>query len=117
MIDLNTLDYSDSKELFNFAKENVGLAEEYRRSRSRYGSAKRFLNIKLAEGYKNGTIDTKMAQEKAIMLLTQDDYKCTIAYEAVVKEEEAYKGMEQVIKAREHVVSLAQSLCKISPKQ
>ncbi len=117
MINLKDLDYSDTKELFRFATETVTLAEEYKTSRVRYGSAKRYLNQQLAKAYDAGSVETKMSYEKSLLLLSEQTGELKLAYKALTEEEENYKGMERVIEARQSVVSLAQSLCKFNTKQ
>lgn len=111
-MNLKDIDYTDSIKLFDFAKETIGLAEKYKESRILFSRAKRFLNLELAKAYCNETVSKGLAIEKAFLDLCKNK-ECRDFYEVMITEEHTYKGLEQVLKARQNAVSLAQSLCKI----
>jgi len=115
----NQYDYEEEKKLKEFAKETVEIADEYANARSVYAEAKLRMDGRLAEAYKLNRTDPKagiketLAIEKAYLQLTIDDPEAKADYDRVIKEEQSYKAIEAVLKARESYVSLNQSLIKI----
>jgi hypothetical protein len=106
-------DYEEEQRLKEFAKETVRIADEYANARAEYAEAKLKMDSKLADAYETGKIKDTLAVEKAYVQLTLNDPETEEDYKKFVKEEQAYKGLEQVLKARETYVSLHQSLIKI----
>ena len=106
------IDFNDEQQIQKFAIETVELAKQYKDSRIEFGNAKFKLDKKLAEGYELEKIKQTMSYEKALIMLSVDDVETKISYESYIKSEQNYKGIEAVLKAREAVISLHQSLIK-----
>jgi len=106
------IDREDSDKLWAFSLKTCQIAEDYKLSREKYGSALKHLKLKLAVAYKNKTIERGIAQDKALIVLTINDKKAKLAFEAVIIEEQVYKGLEKVLEARQSVMSFNQSLIK-----
>lgn len=108
----NQYDFDEEQRLKNFANETVQIADEYAQARYNYSVAKLKMDSLLADAYKNQAIKESLATEKAYIQLTIDSPEAKEAYDQMVKEEQAYKGLEKVINAREGYVTLHQSLLK-----
>jgi len=102
-------DYDASKEMDSFVNETCEIAKEYAEARYNYAVAKLKMDSILAEAYKNKAIKESLAIEKAYLQLTIDNEEAKKDYEAMLKEEAGYKGLEQVLKAREGKRSWKQS--------
>ncbi len=108
----NQYDYDEERKLKDFAKETVEIADEYANARSLFAEAKLKMDGRLADAFKAGTIKETMAIEKAYIQLTVDNPEAKSEYEQMLKEEQSYKGLEQILEARKNYVSLHQSLIK-----
>lgn len=109
-------DYDEESVLKAFAKETVEIANEYADARYAFAEAKLKMDSRLADAYKNGTVKDSMAIDKAYIQLTVNEPEAKSEYEAMIKEEQAYKGLDQVLEARKNYVSLHQSLIKNKPQ-
>ena len=102
-------DHDASQEMDRFVNETCEIAKEYADARYNYAVAKLKMDARLAQAYKNKTIKESLAIEKAYLQLTIDDVEAQVDYETMLKEEAGYKGLEQVLKAREGKRSWKQS--------
>lgn len=109
----NQYDYDEEQKLKDFAKETVQIADEYANSRAGYAEAKLKIDDRLTNAYKTGLIKETLAVEKAYIRLMEDNPEAKAEYESMIREEQAYKGLEEVLKARAAYVSLHQSLIKV----
>ena len=105
------VDYSSEDKLTQHADNNIRISKEYLKSRHDLGVATFRLHQGLAEKWKDGTIEDKMALEKALIKLSMDDNYSHL-YEDYIKLKENCRGMEEVLKAIHSRISLGQSLIK-----
>lgn len=116
-------DYEEDQKLKAFSRETVAIADEYAEARMNYAVSKLKMDSLLVEAYASNRVDSKagikesLAIEKAYIQLTIDNPQAKEDYGTMIKEEQAYKGLEKVLKARENYVSLHQSLLKNKPNQ
>jgi len=110
------IDYQDSTQLWRFCMDNVELAELYAETRRQYSAALRHLKLELALAYKKDSIERKLAEEKAYILLASESGCCSEALKILLEKEAEYKGREKVMEARAAALSFNQSLLKIVPK-
>lgn len=114
-------DYDEEQKLKAFARETVAFADEYAEARMAYAVAKLKIDGRLVDAYALNRADSKtgiketLAIEKAYIQLTIENPEAKEEYGNMIKEEQNYKGLEQVLKARTHFVSLQQSLLKNKP--
>ena len=102
-------DHDASQEMDRFVNETCAISEEYADARYNCAVAKLKMDALLADAYKNKTIKESLAIEKAYLQLTIDNEEAKVNYEIMLKEEAGYKGLEQVLKAREGKRSWKQS--------
>lgn len=107
-------DYEDSKKLFAYSLRTAILGKEYSTSRKRFAAAQKVLKEKLGRAYQEGTINNKVAIEKAFILIAIKDEQAQHCLEVMTEEEGIFKGLELEISSRAGVVSLAQSLIRNS---
>lgn len=110
------IDYQDAKALWRFALENVEFAELYAEARKDYALALRHLKLELAKAYRDRLIDRKMAEDKAYLVLADNNDCCHDALKVMLEKEAEYKGREKVLEARAGALSFNQSLLKYEPK-
>ena len=110
------LDHSDCRALESLADKNIEAAKIYYQLRKECGSHKSFLYSKLKDAYKSGTIEKKHKEEKAFVMLAEQDDMCEAEFKNLVEKEDAYKGLEKVIDSRQARISLGQTIAKITPK-
>ena len=111
------MDYEAVDILRKDSQENIDLAYDYLKSRRAYGDAKRSLLISLANAYKDGSIDRKLSFEKQMLEISSRSTESLAHYEAMLKEEEHYKGLEKVLDAVANHISLNQSIMKYTSQQ
>lgn len=103
------VDYQESEKMDEFVSKTVTIAEEYANARYEWALAKLKMDSLLAEAYSNNAIKESLAVEKAYVQLTINNPEAKKDYESMIKEESNYKGLEQVLKAREGKKSWKQS--------
>jgi len=114
-------DYDEDQKLKQFSKETVAISEEYAESRVIYAEAKLKMDSRLVEAYKLNRLDSKtgikesLAIEKAYIQLTINDEETKKDYGTMIKEEQAFKGLERVLNARTGYITLHQSLLRNKP--
>lgn len=109
-------DYTEVTELQRLVTENIKWAGEYKQCRESYADARVKLDLAIANGYSNGTIDNKMAIEKAYLFLSAQNNEFKQAYIDMIKMEQMYKGWDKVIQTIQNKVSLGQTLAKANEK-
>lgn len=103
-------DYTDTVKLFNLSREGMKLSYRYFKVRMQLGVSRMNLARLLAQAYKNGTINLKMAREKAELYLTTIEPTALGHYETIVKGEEECEGLAELIKSIKSHCKLAESL-------
>jgi hypothetical protein len=106
------IDHQDAKQMWKFQMDTLQIADDYANARREYALALKTLKIGLAEHYKLKIIEQKHAEEKAYLLLAEDDGQYRIALQKLIFYEGEYKGLEQVLEARKGALSFNQSLIK-----
>lgn len=111
------MDWNDSKLLSDQANETIRIANEYRSVRKQWADAKLLLDCELALKYASNEVPTKLAYEKALVLIYQEAFtsgkqEIVKAYKDYVRMEADYKGLEKVLDANQNRISLCQSLIK-----
>jgi hypothetical protein len=109
---LDKIDWTDSNELFRFAVGTIKIAEEYQKARKLFAISRKTLKIGLVTAYKNKRIETRIAEDKAYLLMAYDQPEMKAALSDLIDYEQEYKGLEKVLETRQAAVSLAQSLIK-----
>lgn len=115
---MSTPDWNDSQRLTEFSEENIMTAGEYQKARQAWASAKRALDFLLVKGYKDEAINRKASYEKAILMIvehytgTPQEAEVNGYYKSFIEEEANYKGLEEILKAKQSKISLCQSLIK-----
>ena len=90
----------------------IDIAKQYHKSRCTFGFAKRFIDVSLAQAYRDEIIPPKLAYDKAIITLISKSEKVKKAYKEMVAEEQNYKGLEKIIDAIRSDITLTQSIIK-----
>jgi len=111
------IDYQDSKIMWSFQMDTLKVADDYAEARKQYAKALKTLKIALAQAYKNKTVERKIAEEKAYLILANDSEENRVSLQNLIFYEGEYKGLEQVLQARSGALSFNQSLMKAMPKQ
>lgn len=106
------IDYHDEGQLLQYAQETVELSDQYKNSRTTYATAKIALDLALAKAFDAGEIKETLSYDKALLKLVETDEGLKAEYEVMIGEEANYKGLEKVIDARKHYISLQQSMIK-----
>jgi len=110
------IDHEDAKQMWDFQMETLSVADDYAEARKEYAKALKLLKIALAKAYGNNQIERKISEEKAYLILADNDEDLKIALQKLIFNEGTYKGLEQVLLARQGALSFNQSLMKVSPK-
>jgi len=95
--DRYNIDYQDSKKMWEFALENCKVAEDYAESRALYSENLRKLKVALAKAYRDMSIERKIAEDKAYLVLADRDEELRTALMIVIEQEGVYKGLEKVL--------------------
>jgi len=111
------IDYQDAKEMWEFQMQTLKVADDYAEARQGFAKSLKVLKLKLAEAYKGNRIERKIAEDKAYLILADNDEDCKIALQNIIFYEGEYKGLEQVLQARQGALSFNQSLIKNQAKQ
>lgn len=113
------IDWHDSEGLNVLADKNIELAMAYSEARNDFADAKYALDIILSNAYATKEIDSKVAYEKALLLLMPGEKKKEVEqyYRVLLASESRYKGLERVIEANKDKLVLAMSLQKNQAKE
>jgi len=111
------IDYQDSKVMWEFQMQTLKVADDYAEARKGFAKSLKHLKLALATAYKNNQIERKLAEEKAYLILSDNDEDCRMALQNLIFFEGEYKGLEQVLQARQGALSFNQSLIKNQQKQ
>ena len=106
------IDWTDSKNLFDFGLKTVKIAGEYQAARKEFARHLKVLKLALAAAYKVREIERKLSEDKAYLVLAELDNTFRDSLMHLIDSENQYKGLEKVLEARQSVMSLAQSLIK-----
>ena len=111
------IDFQDSKMMWKFQMETLEVADSYAEARKQYAIALKKLKLGLATAYGNNSIERKLAEDKAYLVLALSDTEYSIALQNLILFEGEYKGLEQVLQARSGALSFNQSLIKNQQRQ
>jgi hypothetical protein len=111
-MDKYDIDYQDSKMMWAFQMKTLEIADQYAVARQEYAKALKILKVALAQAYKDQSIERKIAEEKAYLVLADRDTELRTALSNLILFEGEYKGLEQVLQARQGALSFNQSLIK-----
>ena len=111
------IDYNDSKAMWAFALENCKIADQYAEARKDYSISLRELKVALAKAYQNNSIERKIAEDKAYLVLSNGNEALRLSLHNLIEMEGVYKGLEKVLEARAGAMSFNQSLIKNEPKR
>ena len=111
------IDWHDTQKLWAFSMESCRISELYQRERKRYAGALKALKLTLAKHYGAGTIEKKIAEDKAYLILADRDIECREHLKNMIEAEGEYKGLEKVMDARSAALSFNQSLIKNESRQ
>jgi hypothetical protein len=106
------IDYQDSKMMWEFQMKTLEISDEYAEARREYAKALKTLKVALAKAYSDNSIERKIAEEKAYLVLADQDTEMRTALSNLILYEGEYKGLEQVLQARQGALSFNQSLIK-----
>ena len=109
---LDTIDWNDSNKVFAFGVGTVDVARDYQAARKTFANSLKTLKMGLANAYRTHKIDPKIAEEKAYLILANENPEMREALSNKIESEHEYKGLEKVLDTRQAVTSLAQSLIK-----
>ncbi len=111
------IDHQDAKQMWEFQMKTLEVADDYAEARKKYSIALKVLKIALAKAYGNNTIERKISEEKAYLILAENLEEHKIALQNLIFYEGEYKGLEQVLQARQGALSFNQSLIKNQTRQ
>jgi len=111
------IDYQDAKMMWEFQMKTLEVADEYATARKNFSIALKILKIALAKSYGDNSIERKIAEDKAYLILADRLEENKIALQNLIFFEGEYKGLEQVLQARQGALSFNQSLIKNQLKQ
>ena len=111
------IDYDNSKEMWKFQMDTLKHADLYAEFRNAYAIALRTLKLGLVIAYKENTIDKKHSEDKAFLMLANQEKGYRDALMNLIENENKYKGYEKILDARKGALSFNQSLIKNIPKQ
>jgi len=114
--DYKDIDWDNSKKMWDFQMETLGIADEYAEFRNCYATALRLLKVGLAVAYKDGKVDKKHSEDKAFLILAEQSSVYKTALTNLIEYENQYKGYEKILDARKGALSFNQSLIKNMPK-
>ena len=117
MSDRYQIDYQDSKAMWQFALESCKVADDYAEARAIYSQSLKVLKVALARAYQKQSIQRTIAEDKAYLVLANENEALRASLEQVIEQEGIYKGLEKVLEARAGVMSFNQSLIKHEPKR
>jgi hypothetical protein len=111
------IDYNDSKALWEFGNQTIEVAESYYKARESFANALKTLKIALAKAYSENSIETRVSEDKAFIMLAETNEDCKSALNDMVTMENQYKGLEKILEARSALQMLYQSLIKNARKE
>jgi len=111
------IDYQDSDQMWKFQMESLRKADDYAEYRNKFATALKILKLGLILGYKNGSISKSISEDKAYLVLADQEPEFRQALQDLIEFEHRYKGYEKILDAREGARSFNQSLIKNQPKQ
>ena len=114
---LTEIDWQDSNKIFAYGVGTVAVAQDYQTARKTFANSIKRLKIGLATAYKTKSIERKITEAKAYLLLADKSEPMKQALLDMIESEHEYKGLEKVLETRQAVVSLAQSLIKNKPRE
>jgi len=117
MTKLTEIDWHDSNKIFAYGVGTVAIAQDYQAARKTFANSIKRLKIGLAGAYKTKTIERKITEDKAYLVLADTNDLMKQALLDMIESEHEYKGLEKVLETRQAVVSLAQSLIKNKPRE
>jgi hypothetical protein len=106
------IEHTDAKEMWEFQMETLKIADEYAEARRGYAKSLKTLKVGLAQAYANNQIEKKHSEDKAYLMLAEADTEFKGALQNLIFFEGEYKGLEQVLEARQGALSFNQSLIK-----
>jgi len=110
------IDFDDSKALWEVAKDNCRLADNYLKAREDYAKAVKVLKIALAKAYEENTIKDSISEDKAYLKLSSRSIELKEALERMIENEASYKGIERILDARKMLINFQQSIMKNKPE-
>ena len=110
------IDYQDSKAMWAFQMQSLEKADHYADCRNKFAAALKILKLGLISAYKDGSINKKHSEDKAYLMLADQQPEYRQALMDLIEYENRYKGFEKILEAREGSRSFNQSLIKNQPK-
>lgn len=111
-VDRYKIDYQDSKALWAFAMRNCQIAEQYQDARALHATALKNLKLRLSKEYRLKHIDPKIAEDKAYLIMAENDDEVRDMLRDLIEKRSIYKGLEKLMEARAAALSFNQSLIK-----
>lgn len=106
------LDKHEIDRINEVARKNIENSRNYLEARKISAEAKFNLDVLIADGYRTGSIDKKMAYEKAQVIVGNQSPENQATWKEYSLAVAAFKGLERVIDANQSQLSLAQSMMK-----
>jgi len=106
------IDHEDAKEMWKFQMATLEKADEYATARREFAKALKLLKVGLAKCYGNNSIERKISEDKAYLIMADNDEDLRKALSNLIFYEGEYKGLEQILQARQGALSFNQSLIK-----
>ena len=109
------IDFCDSKDLIELANKNIELSKLCETVKRDHSEAQIYFDIKLAKFYQKELIETKIAYEKAVLLLVigpEDE----VMYKKLVTAQHHAKAVEKIMNANSEKLMLSMSLIKNKQK-
>ena len=109
------IDFQDSKELVEIANKNIELSKLYETVKRDHSESQIYFDLKLAGFYRKELIETKIAYEKAILLLVIAPEDETM-YKKLITAQHHAKSIEKIMNANSEKLMLSMSLIKNKQK-
>lgn len=117
MSDRYQIDHNDEKQMWQFQMDTLKIADDYAYARQQYSKNLKTLKMALAAAYGDHSIERKISEDKAYLVLAERDTVNSGALGNMIFYEGEYKGLEQILEARRGAVSFNQSLIKNRQEQ
>lgn len=109
------IDFQDSRALMELGNKNIELAKLYENIKKDHSEAQIYFDLKLAAAYHGSLLETKIAYEKAILLLVENEEDIAI-YRKLRTSEHRAKSLEKTMNANSEKLMLCMSLIKNKQK-
>jgi len=111
------IDHQDATAMWKFQMSTLEVADDYAEARKQYAINLKILKMALAKAYGDKSIERKISEDKAYLILAENLEENQNALRNLIFYEGEYKGLEQVLQARQGALSFNQSLIRNQARQ